>query len=522
MLAIRVGGYSQYMGGYIDDLGLGGKDANRGHDEGFRASLLYQPLDKLRIRLNASIQKSFVNGYNTVDYNDATLQPLYGDLEQKRYTPETFRMGTRMYSAEVQWDTALGSLISATSYSAFEPQNGADLTFFYAGLLPYISVSMPAGGLSNHDDSQTTQELRFTSNRLGIVEFIAGGFYQHENLHDLQHYYTYNTTGQIDTSVAPLALSYHTGTLTEYAGFADATIYIAPRLDVTLGTRHSQTDQTRQQYTTGILYEPDQPPGYVYANNQKFTETANTCLGGIRWRVTDDVMIYGRAASGYRPGGGRSVPPGFPAGFSDVYTSDSIWSYEAGVKIRALDGRLTVDADTFWINWSNIQTLITVGGFNTDGNAGTARSRGAELQVAYIPIDGMTVGANAAYTDAKFAEDNTTVGVTKGERLFFVPNFTGTAYVNYSWSGAWKPSVGAEYDYRSSQLDITRVTLPGYSLSSAHAGIQHENQTVVMYIKNLANVRGLIGSQGDWIPGTPFPVVITQPRTLGITFSQKF
>jgi iron complex outermembrane receptor protein len=87
--------------------------------------------------------------------------------------------------------------------------------------------------------------------------------------------------------------------------------------------------------------------------------------------------------------------------------------------------------------------------------------------------------------------------------------------------GSWKPQVGAEYDYRSSELDANRATLPGYSTVGIHAGVQFATQTLRFYVKNLTNDRGLTGSQG-YIPGLPYPVVITQPRTFGVIFSQKF
>jgi len=115
-----------------------------------------------------------------------------------------------------------------------------------------------------------------------------------------------------------------------------------------------------------------------------FAEVNQTYLAGIRWRVTDEVMLYGRAATGYRPGGPRAVIPGAPPGFGNTFKSDNIRSYEAGVKVRALGGRLTLSTDAYVINWSNIQTLIYVGAFNTGGNAGTAQSKGAEFEATYV------------------------------------------------------------------------------------------------------------------------------------------
>ncbi len=108
-----------------------------------RATLLYQPLDNLKILLNAGVQNSEVHGYDTTDDSSPAFQPLYGYLEQKRYTPESLELLTQMVSSEVQWDTQLGNLVSATSYSAFKSRQALDLTpdaaFFPPGLVSTVN-----------------------------------------------------------------------------------------------------------------------------------------------------------------------------------------------------------------------------------------------------------------------------------------------------------------------------------------------------------------------------------------------
>jgi len=83
-----------------------------------------------------------VNGTDATDDSGATaspFQPLYGYFEQKRHTPEPFKVQTQLYSSDIQWDTDLGSLISATSYSAYNPRQDYDITaeslFFPPGLV---------------------------------------------------------------------------------------------------------------------------------------------------------------------------------------------------------------------------------------------------------------------------------------------------------------------------------------------------------------------------------------------------
>jgi iron complex outermembrane recepter protein len=521
-LALRVSGYYEYLGGYIDDVGIGGNDTNHGDKSGLRATLLYQPLDNLKIRLNAGVQHSAVHGYDTTDDGGPSLQPLYGYFEQKRYTPESFKVLAQMYSAEAQWDIRLGRLISASSYSAFDSRQTLDLTpdaaFFPPGL---VTATNPAGEIGGYYEDQKTQEIRFTSNRLGTFEFLAGTFYQHEGPEQTTAAYSYDAITPGNPK-AFLGSDANRGTLDEYAAFGDGTVYILPQVDLTIGYRYSNIQQQDYKRLAGELYAS---PGSVdfYPPAANSAQVNQTYLGGIRWRITDEVMLYGRAATGYRPGGTRPIPPGAPAGFGDTYTSDGVRSYEAGIKVRASGGRLVLSADTYLIDWSKIQTSIYVGAENVSGNAGTARSHGAEFEATYVPIEGLTLGANAAYTDARYTETSAEADVLAGQRLYYVPTMTRTVYIDYNLplDSAWKPQIGAEYDYRSSQLDETGVTLPAYTTFGVHAEIQFDKQALRFYAKNLTNERGIVGSEG-YGAGAPYEVVYAQPRTFGLIYSQRF
>jgi iron complex outermembrane recepter protein len=519
-LALRVSGFYEYIGGYIDDIGIDGNDTNHGYRSGMRATWLFQPLDNLKIRLNASMQRSQVYGYDITDDNGPTFQPIYGYFNQKRYTPDSFKVQTQIYSSDVQWETDVGSFISATSYSAFKPQQTSDLTNYAVFYPSIISTRNPAGVIGRYYDEQRTQEIRFESKRLGIFEFVAGTFYQHEGLQQTTGNYSYNTAGQVNPN-AFLGGFANIGTLDEYAGFADATIYIVPSVDITVGYRYSDVQQRVNTQIGGQLAGlPDTIDVYPVAN---FAEMNKTYLGGIRWRITDEVMLYGRAATGYRPGGARAVLPGAPPGFGDTYTSDGIHSYEAGLKVRILGGRLALCTDAYVINWNRIQTIVYFGGLNTDGNAGTARSRGTESEIAYVPIAGVTLGANIAYTDARFTETSAEAHVTDGEQLQFVPTWTRTAYVEYlvPLGSALKGQIGGEYVYRSSQLDGAGISLPRLNTFGLHAGVQFDRQSLRFYVKNLTNDRGVVGSVG-YAPGAPYEVAYSQPRAIGLMFSQIF
>ena len=60
-----------------------------------------------------------------------------------------------------------------------------------------------------------------------------------------------------------------------------------------------------------------------------------------RYHITESAMVYGRFASGYRPGGPNFiVPPPLPPQPS-TYSADTVWNYELGVK-TSLDRRSTL------------------------------------------------------------------------------------------------------------------------------------------------------------------------------------
>ncbi len=518
-LAVRVSTYYRRIGGFIDDVGFRGRDANSGYDWGVRATALYKPTDGLSINFNAMTQQSSVDGLDTVDLDPSTLRPLYGSLAELRHTPEEFVYRTSLGSAEINWNTLYGTLLSATSISEIRPENYQDVTVDFEPFGLGVSPSNPVGAIGHHSDQQETQEVRFTSNRIGGLEFIVGTFLQHEYLTDGNLYPFYTTTGQPQLQDL-LGIDDKYGTLHEAALYLNGTYFILPQLDLTLGARYSRINQSRSQYYGGLLYTGS--ANSFLTNAQTFSASPKTYSAGLRWRLNADVMYYLRAASGYRPGGGRTIPPGAPPGFSPDYVSDSIWSYEAGVKIRALGERLSLDADGFWIDWTNIQSLVYIGQFNTDGNGGRARSRGLELQADYVLIKGLVVGVNAAYTDAIFTE--TINSFVNGERLFQVPKYTATLTADYDFplQYDWTADLGGDYAYVASELDTTNYPLPPYGILNLHAGAERGPYRLNLYVKNATNRRAYIGDFGYFADEPPYTVVVYRPLTVGVMFSQSF
>ena len=74
---------------------------------------------------------------------------------------------------------------------------------------------------------------------------------------------------------------------------------------------------------------------------------------------------------------------------------NSLISYEAGVKAQTADGRFSIDAALFHIDWKDIQLIATVNDFNINTNGRQAKSDGAEITATARADRGLTLSLNA-------------------------------------------------------------------------------------------------------------------------------
>ncbi len=67
------------------------------------------------------------------------------------------------------------------------------------------------------------------------------------------------------------------------------------------------------------------------------------------YQLDDDTLLYFSTAKGNKPG---NFNPSAPPGFLTV-DEEEMWNYEIGTKRSALDGKLTIQAAAYFIDWTN-------------------------------------------------------------------------------------------------------------------------------------------------------------------------
>lgn len=187
--------------------------------------------------------------------------------------------------------------------------------------------------------------------------------------------------------------------------YGQATYYVGGRdskLSLTAGLRYTWDNKSmiRQQSGATAPAVPDQGD----ASFKRLTWNAMA-----RYEFTDDVSMYLRAASGYRSGG-FNAPDTTAVGTSTLvpFQSETIVSYEAGVKAELLDRHLRLNFAGYYNKFDNLAANIPVV-TSTPGvfgsrivNVGKVDYAGFEVEARAILSDYLSIDGTFGYVDVNY------------------------------------------------------------------------------------------------------------------------
>jgi iron complex outermembrane receptor protein len=395
---------------------------------------------------------------------------------------------------------------------------------------PLKRFGVRGDALGNPADAKNfSQEVRLSVPISSTVDWLVGGVYTHDKSVLGTDLFAVNPATGI--AVAPQFL--HEPTLTtyeEYAAFTDVTFHFTGRFDLQLGGRESHIAQTYSTSWTGpfvtdIFHQtnPLLPPA------QDTRDDTFTYLATPRFKVSSDLMLYARLASGYRPGG-----PNSNSGINKLptYSPDKTKNYEIGIKGDVLKHALSFDGSVYYIDWKDMQLLVvdptTHAGIFV--NASTAKSQGLELSVEARPVSGLTLSAWIDLNDAKLTKDlpaglrGTAVGFD-GDKLPVSSRFSGNFSLTHEFRLTAKASgfVGGGVSYIGDRLGNfvpagPRQNFPSYVRTDLRGGVKYELWAANVFVNNVADKRGLLPS-GSTNPNLQY---VIQPRTVGLNVSRTF
>lgn len=403
---------------------------------------------------------------------DKSSQNINGVLSDDQFHDSEWDIAT----VTAEWAIGEFTLKSITGYVDYEFLNYLDSDY---GPLQFIA----RGRDESH--KQFTQEFLLSSPLGETVEYLAGVFYQdeeleHESVTDVLLSNAGIGTGSLDAT----GLSTFNQDTTTLSAFVQGTFNIKDTLRVIAGIRYSRDDKEfdkigriGQPFTT----TPDNGLAGVYdavlnfSTDHEFRDGLATRCPGItyncvtvpfdtdqsesnvtgditvQWDTTDDIMTYFKVGNGYKAFG---FDQGNGRGLIDPqkFEQEEVVAYELGAKMDLLDGRARLNVALFFSEFEDLQ----VSAF--DGNAGFVVGNAGESEVYGLEVDGsialtetLTLTAAMAYLDASYTsfptaacnEPQILAGIANGgtrgscvqdlsgESLQFSPDYSGSLAVEY-------------------------------------------------------------------------------------------
>ena len=539
-LAVRINGFIGNTGSFIDRVYPSASNpavnvstlTGRNDFNGGSLSILWKPLDDLTIRPFVMTQASYLNGWPLSDvYAGSLIQNRHFDIEENAGDHWTYAGVT------INWGLPLGDITSSTGYfnrHAYEIEDVSEWLASASGL--GLIASSVWSGSSVHE---FVEETRFSSKFPGPVQLIIGVYVNRTGSNYPQYEYAPGInaasggafgTDLVYGSEAP-------GNDDENAIFGEFTYKFAPGWSAILGARESHITTSEYVPWTGILVAG------VPGGGGSTTANSFTPKFSLKYAPNDDIEYYATAAKGFRPGNGQVAPPptfcgadytstGLTPAALSMYGADSLWSYELGTKTQWLEHRLTVNAAAYQINWSELQQQSRFAcGFTFLVNAGAARSRGGEIEVAALAAPGLQFTLGVGYEDAVITASSPQLETTVGSPVQQVAPWTVSSSVEYTHHlvGNWEGLGRIDYSYTdhsfSANEDPANPRLrQSYSLTNVRIGGKDRQYEIDGFINNLFNVHANLSddaSEAGEDPGRP-RILVNPPRTFGLEGTVRF
>ncbi|MGD9810302.1 MAG: TonB-dependent receptor [Sphingobium sp.] len=272
---------------------------------------------------------------------------------------------------------------------------------------------------------------------------------------------------------------------------------------------------------------------------------------GIDYKPSRQLLLYVNVAKGYKAG---SYPIASAATFQQFLpvTQESLLSYEGGFKFFTSDRKLQVTGAGFYYDYSNKQLRSKIidpifGILDSLTNIPKSHVYGGEIELAYRPIEGLTLGASGSWLESKvtdFVGFNTAGGTVNfaGAVIPYTPKYQVRFTGDYSWRwGSAKPFIGASVSMRSmAQANIggakglvltsdfassvpvaDTYKINGYTLVDLRAGASFDEgkYTVTVFGKNVFNKYYVTNIYTDYDTIDRFAGA---PATYGVTVAMKF
>jgi outer membrane protein len=393
-----------------------GTKADRINNGTARLGLTWKPSPNWLARYSFSLDLTRQKGYPYGLYDEAAarLQPVFYNRESG------YQRLVATAGMNWRYDRRRFSFNSQTAFQHSHDKIHVDQDYTQADLL-FVNVPLR--------QNQWSQEFTFRSKNDTWYHWITGlfGFYQRENFTSYTDYIQKNFNAERSNRLSTAGIAvYHVSTFDLFTHFS-----------ASLGLRYDfeEAHINHHFYRTPL----NNPSGRTELSNfqSRLHNTQLTPKFTLKYQPSLYRMLYATVSKGFKAGGfNASIKTEADRSYQPEYT----WNYEIGTKIGLCDGRLTLEASLFYIDWKHQQLPITIPALgNIVRNVAHSSSKGLELSVNMNPVKGLFLQMNYGYTYAKMLRAEMEAQDYSGHMLPMVPRNTLSLNANYTLypTGKW-------------------------------------------------------------------------------------
>ena len=357
-----------------------------------------------------------------LDRITASLNPYTGEDHEG----STF--DSLLLHARAEWDFGAAKLNAWLGSTSAETTQNMDVDYYGE---PWRPVFLPSAGVNeplpaqfmfdlDTEIDQTNLELRLGDLESEGLRWAVGGLYWNEevrqqngNLIVLIFFPPIASAGQNVASQSPITKRGEGRDTDHWSAYGIVEYDFNDRLTGSVEARYS--DESTDTFWTvggngmlGVGFAPiavnNNPTASRDSEDSFFTPRFT-----LEYQYSDDVLTYASIAKGVKPGGVSTIAS--PNPLTARFAPEELWNYEVGVKSTLADGRVTLNAAAFFMDYEGKQTVslepsaTAATGFDlVVGNAGAAEIKGIELEAALGLTEELVLRGGYTWLDSEYTD----------------------------------------------------------------------------------------------------------------------
>ena len=278
--------------------------------------------------------------------------------------------------------------------------------------------------------------------------------------------------------------------------------------------------------------------------DDNFSDSEFIYTAKLDYDVTDDLLVYGSFAHGYKAGGFNLDVTAAVGGADPRFASEEVDSFELGFKSTLADGRVKFNLTGFYSTYDNFQVLEFTGTQFQTFNVDDVSSKGFEADLNASLSDSFSLNGSFTYADSAYGEDCDDGGAIAAASLLCGFDLTNAPKVSFVLGGTYDGEIGdsgwgllANVNM-SSQSEVRTSTSPqaapgvlnqfdnqaGYTKVNARVGFSMPNDraSIEFWGTNLTDERTRSITFNTPLQGASRGAFTENPRQYGVTVRTNF